>query len=50
MMRKLLNQFFPLRKELPNIPQEISAIDPALALELQKEVPKFYAYLNSKNV
>lgn len=49
MMKKLLNQFFPLRKELPTIPQEISAIDPALALELQKEVPKFYAYLNSKN-
>lgn len=49
-MKKLLNQFFPLRKELPTLPQEISAVDPALALELQKEVPKFFAFLASKNV
>lgn len=49
-MKKLLNQFFPLRKELPTTPQEISAVDPALTLELQREAPKFFAFLTSKHV
>jgi ATP-dependent metalloprotease FtsH len=50
MLKKFLDKFFPLaRKELPIFSQEISAVDPSLTLELQKEAPKFFAFLTSKN-
>jgi len=49
MLKKILDKYFPLaRKDLP-YSQEISAVDPTLALELQREAPKFYAFLTSKN-
>jgi hypothetical protein len=47
MLKKLLEKFFPLRKELPGFQQEISTtLDPALTLELQKQAPKLFAFFN----